>query len=147
MGLKEKERQENEKLIQKLREERESRKKDKAKMFTSFENDSDAQMFKINIQNYSEVDAHVQELKVRKMILELLDPVVAQSNLDRAFFQEIEKQSLNTKNRLIEMEDIVYQRERATKSSVFTKIIATIKDVDRLRMKDYNKIQEQFIEI
>ena len=37
-------------------------------MFSSFESDLDAQMFKISIENYNELDIQVQEMKVRRMV-------------------------------------------------------------------------------
>ena len=107
--------------------------------YLSFENTSDAKVFQLNVESYTEIDFFEHELKSRQIISQLVEPLIQKANADRQSFLELEQSFQNVQRKVVLLEDVVFQRDGFDRLAVFDKIFAAIRNVDRQRVKQENE--------
>lgn len=79
--------------------------------FDSFDNNAHAKGFQIKIENYNELELFDIENKMRKVVGQLVDPIVVQQNNDREDFIKFQHKIHGIDEKVFVLENILFEKD------------------------------------
>eukprot|EP00347_Sterkiella_histriomuscorum_P004957 403358437 len=111
--------------------------------FVSFKTDADANQFSVNIENYSEIDWFDFEMRMRKLVHQLMEPTFKQSTEDRAIVNKLQRFLEDHDRRVNDIEIVLFKKDEEERMGLFDSIYKKITENERQRLMEEEKLRDE----
>lgn len=101
------------------------------------------QLFNGLVENYSEVDWFDFEMRMRKLIYQLIEPTVRQATDDRNQMQKLFKHFDDHERRVNNVEIVLFKKDENQRMQLFDEIFDKLNEDRKLRLIEEEKIRDQ----